>query len=213
MSYSFEDIARNNPNWRVEASVFGIILLVLLAIFVPAVMDQLRLQILNASPAKAHKLAIASYAYAQDHGGYYPNGETSTVIYQKLFDGKYLSDPSSLFINSNGGRTYASSYPSVHLNAENVSFDFTTRSETGLTKDDPDDLPLLFSCVVEAPQYVSGANAASIDKTCPGGDFRLTIADLDQRCFLAHASQPGKVPVTNMEFRPAPGVTYLTKKP
>jgi hypothetical protein len=121
----------------------------------------------NASPARAHNLAIASFSYAEDNNGCYPTGKTSTEIFQQLYNGKYLTQPGDVFLiehsDKTSGRTLAQADPAIHLNGLNVSWDYTTRARTGLTGDDPGDTPLLFSCVAKVPEYLAGVNKATLD--------------------------------------------------
>jgi hypothetical protein len=82
-------------------------------------------------------IEIMMFAYANDHNGAYPDGKTSTEVFQKLIDGNYVTDP-SIFYAAMPGKTKPTSNT---LTADNVCYDVTS----GVTLDASDDLPVVFS--------------------------------------------------------------------
>jgi hypothetical protein len=100
--------------------------------------------------AQAQAIVKAMHAYAADHGGAFPDGSTSTEIFQKLLDGHYVADPKTFFVLT-GGKFPADS---SQLEARNVCFDVTA----GATPKSPDDLPLVFTTGFDV-SYKPGVNA------------------------------------------------------
>jgi hypothetical protein len=96
------------------------------------------------------KIASAMRAYSLDHHGDYPDGKTSTEVFQKLIDGKYVTDPEIFYLKM-PGKTKAISGV---LTSDNVSFDVTS----GVTVESPDQLPVVF-CTGYAVTYFPGDSA------------------------------------------------------
>ena len=100
--------------------------------------------------------------------GKYPEGNSSTEIFQKLLDGNFVSDP-SLFYLPFPGKLRA--VPGQPLKPENVSWDVTCWP-------DPDDfnyVPIIFitGCKVN---YVPGGSAVPLASSLPGyHDEQLTL--------------------------------------
>jgi hypothetical protein len=106
--------------------------------------------------AKANTIANALYRYANDHGGKYPDGTSSTEIFQKLVDAEYLSDPTVLYEPSLGlPDKYEAS--SRQLKPENVCWDVTVPADS-LT---PEALPLVFETGFRV-EYIPGGGAAPV---------------------------------------------------
>jgi hypothetical protein len=101
-------------------------------------------------------IGLAMFAYANDHdgnfpdaaavptagsiitaGGASPGATTSTEVFQKLIDGKYVADPALFYIAMPGKVRPAGSL----LAANNVSFDVTA----GLTASSPRGIPLIYT--------------------------------------------------------------------
>jgi len=91
----------------------------------------------SAGLQQTRAIDLMMYAYAMDHNGAYPEGETSTEVFQKLLDEKYASDP-AIFYMTMDGKTKATSNK---LKAENVCYDVTA----GVGSDSPAHLPVVFS--------------------------------------------------------------------
>jgi hypothetical protein len=100
--------------------------------------------------AQVHSIVKAMTAYAADHGGAYPEGASSTEVFQKLLDDHYVSDTKTFFVLTGG------KYPadSSQLQSQNVCFDVTA----GASAKSPDDLPLVFATGFKVT-YAAGAHA------------------------------------------------------
>lgn len=90
----------------------------------------------NMAMQQARQISLALYAYSADHNGAYPDGATSTEVFQKLIDEKYLSNPGVFYVAMPGKVKATSS----HLTADNVSFDVTS----GVTADSSPSVPVVF---------------------------------------------------------------------
>jgi hypothetical protein len=54
-------------------------------------------------------IALAMFQYANDHDGKYPDGNSSTEVFQKLIDGNYVDDPALFYVLFEGVRENVSS--------------------------------------------------------------------------------------------------------
>ncbi|MCE0498368.1 MAG: hypothetical protein LV481_10535 [Methylacidiphilales bacterium] len=108
---------------------------------------------------QAHTITIAMSEYAYDHGGKYPAGNSSTAIFQKLLDGKYVTDP-KLFYVPMAGKTEPISGQS--LKPENVSWDITS----GVDANSSEWTPLVFLTGYRVT-YAPGTAAVPIIKPYP----------------------------------------------
>jgi len=86
---------------------------------------------------QAHEISLALFACALDNGGAYPDGQSSTEVFQKLLDGKYVPDPAVFYLDLPGK---SKAGPGQKLKPENVCFDLTS----GLDSSAPDGLPVVF---------------------------------------------------------------------
>jgi len=105
----------------------------------------------SASMQQAREISLAMLTYSMDHNGVYPDGATSTEVFQKLVDGKYISDPHVFYV-AMPGKVKATSN---QLTADNVSFDATS----GVTSDSSDSVPVVFLTGYTVI-YEAGASAA-----------------------------------------------------
>ena len=88
---------------------------------------------------EAHQIAVALYAYAQDHNGKYPEGKTSTEVFQHLIDEQYVSDPNLFYVEYL--RVPGKVPPlGTKLTSANVSWDITSDVDSS----SPDKLPVVF---------------------------------------------------------------------
>jgi type II secretory pathway pseudopilin PulG len=92
----------------------------------------------SAEMQQTRAINLAMFSYANDNNQMYPDGKTSTEVFQKLIDGGYFTDPSIFYIAGTPGKTKPTSNK---LTAENVCFDVTS----GVGPDAPEDLPVVFS--------------------------------------------------------------------
>jgi len=90
----------------------------------------------TASIQQARAISLAMSAYATDHNGNYPDGKTSTEVFQKLLDEKYVTDPAIFYVEM-PGKTKATSGP---ITSQNVSFDVTS----GVNSSSSDAVPVVF---------------------------------------------------------------------
>lgn len=127
----------------------------------------------NYGVQSAHVIGMAMLAYANDNNGKYPTGASSTEIFQKLIDGKYITDPSIFCPYEESGKSRATSNK---LKPENVGWDVTIPAyaeDFGVppekTKTDGG-LPLLFSTGYRI-EYVPHGRALPL----PGTDNKYII--------------------------------------
>ena len=124
----------------------------------------------NMAMQQSRAIALALFTYAQDHNGKYPDGKTSTEVFQALIDDKEVADPEIFFIQMPGKTRPTSN----KLTAENVSFDVTE----GVTADSPTDLPLVYTTGYTVV-YSLGA-IATPDPTGPVSPFPgIAVASVD----------------------------------
>ena len=104
-------------------------------------------------------LVMGMAEYAQDHDGKYPDGHSSTEVFQQLLDGGYLQDTDYFFLPLRG-KTQALN--GQRLKPQNVCFDVTS----GVTDDDPGDVPVVFitGCKVH---YNPGGSAVPLATPFP----------------------------------------------
>jgi len=107
----------------------------------------------------AHTIGLCMFAYAQDHDQLYPDGNSSTEVFQKLLDGGYVTDP-TLFYLAMPGKTKP--VPGQKLKPENVSWDVTG----GADLSSPDELPLVFMTGYKI-SYAPGSAAVPLVKPYP----------------------------------------------
>jgi len=155
----------------------------------------------NMSMQQARQIDIAMFAYAQDHNGAYPTGATSTEVFQKLIDEKYITNP-AIFYLAMPGKTKATSN---HLTAENVCYDVTA----GVTSDSPDGLPVVFSTGYIVT-YIPGTDATrDPDGKIPFPGMALAYKDSRALFWKGIPEGPRVVPST---FNPG-SKTYQQLKP
>ena len=95
----------------------------------------------NTAMISARNIGLCLNQYSLDHNGHYPEGKTSTEIFQQLVDEHYVTDPRIFYFNYGWIRVLGKVPPeSNHLNAENVSFDVTCCVDSSSS----DKLPLVF---------------------------------------------------------------------
>jgi hypothetical protein len=82
-------------------------------------------------------LVLAMFQYSMDNNDQYPDGASSTEVFQTLMDGNYLTDPSILFV-ALPGKVRAK--PGAKLKPENIAYDVTS----GVDAHSPDNLPVVY---------------------------------------------------------------------
>jgi hypothetical protein len=108
----------------------------------------------------ARQIALAMFQYSVDHDGKYPDGKSSTEVFQKLIDGKYVSEPDVFYVPL-AGKTRPEASSKI-LSPENVSWDVTGNLD-GST---PDQIPVVFLTGFRM-SYVPGGSAISLAKPYP----------------------------------------------
>jgi hypothetical protein len=114
----------------------------------------------NTTMQMARQIALAMFQYSVDHDGKYPDGKSSTEVFQKLIDGNYVSDPAVFYVPLAGKAKPEAS--SKILKPENVSWDVTGNLD-GST---PDQIPVVFLTCFRV-SYVPGGSAISLVKPYP----------------------------------------------
>ncbi|HUB66786.1 MAG TPA: DUF4339 domain-containing protein [Candidatus Methylacidiphilales bacterium] len=153
---------------------------------------------------QAQEIASAMSQYADAHNGAYPDGRTSTEVFQKLLDGHYVFDP-AVFFTYLPGKTAPTSHT---LTADNVCFDVTS----GLTKNSPGDVPVVFTTGYTVAYLPGGSASKDI-----GFDFALSqgiaVVYKNNRATFLQANAFGAVPnFISRWFRPGREI-YLQLRP
>ena len=110
----------------------------------------------------SHSLYLAMFQYSVDNNGNFPNGKSSTAVFQKLVDGGYVTD-STIFYIPFAGKTKTRS---TKLRPENVCWDVTA----SVGKNDSDELPLIFMTGYKI-SYIPGGAAVPLIKPYPPFGF------------------------------------------
>ena len=103
-----------------------------------------------------HVIGLAMFQYANDHNGAYPTGTSSTEVFQKLIDEKYLPDAAIFYqaVLDIPGKTKATSNV---LKPENVCWDVTVPLDVTSS----DLVPVVFSTGYKI-NYVPGGSAVPL---------------------------------------------------
>lgn len=109
--------------WRMvrNFAVVAIALIILLGVFFSPVKGDFKHAVQSATKQTAHTICLVLYQYSIDHDNHYPQGQTSTEVFQKLIDGKYAEDPAMFYVPLPGKVRPLS----FQLKPENVSWDVT----------------------------------------------------------------------------------------
>ncbi len=137
----------------------------------------------NMAMQGARSIELAMYQYSVDHHGAYPDGASSTEVFQKLIDGGYVSNPSIFYISMLGKTRPLSN----HLAPENVCYDVTS----GVTTDTPEGLPVVFSSGYTV-SYAPGG-AATRDTNFPVPFLGMDVAYKDHSARWLKPSGDGSV--------------------
>jgi hypothetical protein len=164
----------------------------------------------NAAVQKARVIGLAMFSYANDHDGNYPDGKTSTEVFQKLLDGKYVTDPTIFYLDMPGKTKPSSST----LTADNVSFDVTS----GVSSTTPDSIPVVF-CTGYTVSYAPGATATRDSPTAtpfpgPGKKFSgVAVYFKSNNARFLYADPDGSIPSFIPPEFDAGGKTYVQLRP
>ncbi len=216
--------------------IVGVLLTVLCCLTGPASSGNYRTGSEGRSAWLANKLSTAFYLYATDHAGRFPTGPTSTLVFQQLFDERYLKKDSDLEIHFWKRDQFMFD---DKLDPKSVFWDVTQCAERPLTTttDDPSDLPLILSTGFGPIKFQSGVNAMTITnpQLNPWKLDGVSVAYLDQSCrfifssdyrhehqssvqdfydyWFPPSSQPAKLNLTDVPFTVPPNTTYHTVTP
>jgi len=139
----------------------------------------------------AYTIQVAMVQYARDHGGKYPEGKSSTEVFQKLIDGRYLNNPEIYFLDLPG--KMKADTKATRLSPENVGYDVTV-SITDIT---PESVPSVFATGYRI-EYKPGGRAIPLGLTrsdaCQDG---LPVAYANDNAYFKETSDPNGV-VTNL---------------
>lgn len=146
--------------WVPGCLLFGIILALLAGVAMgPILPGGIARAPENAALQQSRSIGLLLFSYANDNDGRYPDGNSSTDVFQKLLDERYCSDP-SIFYVSLPGKTPV--LPGQKLKPENVCFDVTA----GVEASAPDGLPLAFMTGYRVT-YAPGGAAVPLVKPYP----------------------------------------------
>jgi hypothetical protein len=112
----------------------------------------------NTAMETTRQIALAMAQYAQDHGGKYPGGASSTEVFQKLLDGKYVTDPATFYLIM-PGKTQPTG---TRLLPQNVCYDVTS----GVDANSPESLPVVFVTGFRV-EYQPDGSAISLTRSFP----------------------------------------------
>jgi len=139
--------------------ILGAILLVLfLGTFLGPIAGPVRPPRESAAMQTCRQIGLGMFAYANDHGGKYPDGQSSTEVFQKLLDEGYVTDPSIFYVPAMPGKRKPE--PDAKLKPENVGWDVTG----GVDRSTSDFIPMVFLTGYKVT-YAPGTAAVYIDRS------------------------------------------------
>jgi hypothetical protein len=110
----------------------------------------------SAAMQQSHAIDLAMFSYANDNNQKYPDGKSSTEVFQKLMDGGYITDASIFYLPLTG----KAKWTGHKLKPENVGFDVTS----GLEGTSPNQLPVVYMTGFKV-SYTPGGAAVPIPRT------------------------------------------------
>ena len=145
----------------------------------------------SAGMQTAHAIGLALYSYASDNDQKYPDGASSTEVFQKLMDGGYVTDPEVFYIPMPGKTKPVAG---AKLKPENISWDVTAPVELSAASKN---LPVLFMTGYHIDYHPGGA-ATPIIKPFP----RYWLDDSAQSWFTAMLGD-------SYRYRPSQGLAVF----
>jgi len=148
------------------------------------------------------------FSYATDHvdGNPYPDGKSSTEVFQKLLDENYCSDPNFFYLPLPGK---IKPVAGQKLKPENVCFDVTS----GVDSDAPEGLPLVFITGYKVT-YAPGAAAVPLAKPYPPAIIVFYLGNSTKILLPALGANPdGSIPNFVPLTFDAKGKTYRQLTP
>jgi hypothetical protein len=167
MSESFFKVPREPE--RKRKSILGdgcgcllivVILFLLAGVLTPPFPGGIRHILPNAMMQTSRQIGVAMFAYANDNNQIYPDGKSSTEVFQKLLDGNYVTDPAIFYIPMPGKIKPVEGQKK--LLPENISYDVTG----GVDASSSDLLPLIYSTGYKV-SFTPGAAAMPLIKPYP----------------------------------------------
>jgi len=145
---------------------------------------------------QTRSINLILHLYASDHGGVYPTGKTSTEVFQKLVDEKYVNELSVFYVE--GLHIPGKKKPdSGRLLPENVCYDLTVP----LDGNSPEGVPVVFVTGFRI-DYVPGGGATPLFK--PSGNRPSVFAvgyKTDSNSYLKGRESDGLVDkVISLQF-------------
>ncbi len=150
--------------------VTGLILIFVVAVALgPMMVKNITKRSSRSSVSDAKMIEIALFSFAQDHSGKYLTGKSSTEIFQKLIDEKYLDDSTELCTQSPlvPGKTEATS---DRLRPENVCWDLTVPMDDKSS----DFLPVVFLTGYRI-NYMQGGTAVPLFSSSESGPPGIAV--------------------------------------
>lgn len=138
--------------------VLGMVLFLFLAALGPV--NRQHLTWTSAGMQQAHAIGFAMTQYAENHDGKYPQGQSSTEVFQKLLEEPYSGCDPKIFYVPGPGKTEP--VRGQKLKPENVCWDVTA----GADATSPDWLPLVFLTGFKVT-YSPGGSAVPIKPYSP----------------------------------------------
>jgi hypothetical protein len=145
--------------WVIVFCALGILLLFCVAL--GPINNGLKQARANAQMQQGRQIGQCMLSYATDHYGNYPDGKSSTEIFQKLLDENYVTDPGIFYLPLSGK---IQPVAGQKLKPENVCYDVTS----GVDSNSSDLLPLVFITGYKV-MYAPGGAAVPLVKPCPLG--------------------------------------------
>jgi hypothetical protein len=145
---------RGLPRWVYVLALLGLLVLFFGWIAFPLITNRMIKDTESGTMQASRTIALALFQYANDHDGRYPDGNSSTEVFQKLIDGNYITDPGVFYVPL-AGKVKARA--GDRLKPENVSFDITGGADANA----PDGLPLVFLTGYKV-DYRPGGKAVSL---------------------------------------------------
>jgi len=114
----------------------------------------------SAAMQTSRQIGLMMFSYSNDHDQQYPDGKSSTEVFQQLLDGNYATDPVIFYLPMDGKIPPASGQKK--LKPENVSWDVTG----GLDSSSRMELPVVFMTGYKV-SYSAGGKAVPLVKPYP----------------------------------------------
>lgn len=142
--------------------VVALIATILIGVALGPVGPSIKASSRNGMMQQARQIGQVLFSFSNDNtenGHAYPDGKSSTEVFQMLLDKGYATDPALFYVPMQGK---VKPEPGQKLKPENVCWDITG----GVTPDDTEELPVVFATGYRV-NYVPGAAALPVIKPFP----------------------------------------------